>query len=705
MAEQGPSDGRIRFGVFEADLRSRELFKEGQRIALANQSFVALATLLERPGQLVSREELRRRLWPDNRVVEFDQGLNAIINRLRDALGSPGLIETLPRRGYRFIGTLQADKRDDQKTRESPAGEPRRRITVPAALAIALCALVAVVSALIIQHDGYPQAGNLKVTPLTSLLGREVSPGFSPNADELVFAWNGATDIAGRFDLYSRRIDSERLSRITHAPALALRAAWAPTGRQIAVARTDENGSGVYLVASAGGPERKLTAVNFLSDPFMQLDWSPDGRQVAYAAVDSDGLSHIYLADATDAPTQAPTQRLPKPPACVDAGIPAFSPDGRWLAFACTSSVAVYDIEVTDRATGASHSLMSLQGNPQGLAWTAASDAVILANDSDTDSGIWRISLQGKSSRLLHSEGSLGPGVAVTARGIAFVRESPVIDIWRADLTTPSSTTDNLISSTRTQLVPAYSPDGKRVAFESTRSGSSEIWLADADGRNPLKLTSFNGPLTGAPSWCRDGRRIAFDSRASGTSAIYVLDLFEGRPRRLETQDNLALPAWSPDCSWIVASNGRTTLYRVSTSGGPVEKFTEKRAYRAVVIDSRVIFNVAGQSGVELWSKPIEGGAEAPLEGMVSLRYADSWTATPRGVYYTSSGASSSVVNFYDFVTHQKRVLRTLDGPPAALGGLGISVSADEHWLLYTRSGRAESDIMLIQPDGPGSER
>ena len=87
MPEKGASDGRIRFGSFEADPQTKELFKEGARIPLANQSFIALVTLLERPGQLVSREELRQRLWPDNRVVDFDQGMNAIINRLREALG------------------------------------------------------------------------------------------------------------------------------------------------------------------------------------------------------------------------------------------------------------------------------------------------------------------------------------------------------------------------------------------------------------------------------------------------------------------------------------------------------------------------------------------------------------------------------------------------------------------------------------------
>lgn len=289
----------------------------------------------------------------------------------------------------------------------------------------------------------------------------------------------------------------------------------------------------------------------------------------------------------------------------------------------------------------------------------------------------------------------------MSARGIAFVRENPVIDIWRADLSAPNTPGHNLISSTRTQLVPAYSADGTHIAFESTRSGASEIWLADADGRNPVRLTAFNGPLTGAPSWCHDGRRIAFDSRASGASALYVLDIFEGHPQRLATaQANLALPTWSPDCRWIIASNGRTALYRVSVSGGGVELFTEKRAYRAVVAGSNVIFNVSGDKGIELWSKSIEGGAEAPLPGMVPLRYSDGWTATSRGLYFTSaSGGRSSVVSLYDIASHQIHVVRNLEGIPAALGGLGIAVSSDERWLLYTRSERSEGDIMLARPD------
>ena len=751
MPEKGASDGRIRFGSFEADPQTKELFKEGARIPLANQSFIALATLLERPGQLVSREELRQRLWPDNRVVDFDQGMNAIINRLREALGTgpggAGLIETLPRRGYRFVGVVQDGGRAGthrpggaslpaeadwpdltthpdqgaqpgdptaatpiQPTPAAPASNSTRR---PRALAITLGALVVALlgwaTASWLTRAPHPQLPNLKLTPLTSLVGREVAPNINPAGNTLLFAWNGASDVptgdslagrtvaGGRFDLYSRSVDSERLFRITHDGALAMQAAWAPgAADQIALARQTDHDSGVFLISPQGGPERLLTPANFLNESFMQLSWSPDRRQVAYAGVESDGWSHIDVADVTGPARHS----LARPSGCADAGTPAFSPDGRWLAFVCTTSIAVYNIYVTDLATNATRTLMSLQGSPQGLAWSTQGDALIVANDSGSDSGIWRITLAGQSSRLFHPEGPLGPGIAVTERGIAFVRESNVIDIWRADLTTPSSASESLISSTRTQLVPAYSPDGAHVAFQSTRSGSPEIWLADADGRNAVKLTAFNGPLTGAPSWCQDGRRIAFDSRASGSSAIYVLDVFEGQPRRLETsQTNLSLPSWSQDCRWIIASNGRSALYRVPAAGGAVEPFTDKRTYRAITAGSSVIFNVVGDAGVELWSKPVEDGVESPLPGLKPLHIDDSWTATPQGIYFTSSSSRATEVRFYDFATDATRVVRTLENPPEPLGGLGIAVSADQHWLLYTRSDRSESDIMMLQPE------
>src|SRR5438105_15788582 len=115
MALEVRSSAILHFGVFEADLRSGELRKKGVRLKLQEQPFQVLKALLERPGEVVTREELRSQNWPADTFVDFDNSLNTAINKLREALGdsadSPRFIETLPRRGYRFIPPVSSDER------------------------------------------------------------------------------------------------------------------------------------------------------------------------------------------------------------------------------------------------------------------------------------------------------------------------------------------------------------------------------------------------------------------------------------------------------------------------------------------------------------------------------------------------------------------------------------------------------------------
>jgi Tol biopolymer transport system component/DNA-binding winged helix-turn-helix (wHTH) protein len=753
MTSASDSRARVRFGTFEADLRSGELFEEGRRIPLPNQSFLALTAFLERPGELISRDALRARLWPDKRVVEFEQGLNAIINRLREALGDSAVnakfIETLPRRGYRFVAAVQAcpsatiddppagmdepqpavplekqpattsveeppatlpadpphARREAPATTDDRAGEPnpqpatlraprRSGMTQPwAFVLVGVLGLAALASLYGVRALDTHTSANIRVQPSTSLVGREVAPTFSPDGTKVAFGWNGGAAADRRFGLYVKSLDSERTLELIAPNGIAIAASWSRDGRQLAFARIADRDSGIYRVSSTGGPETLLARATFLDEDFMQLSWSPDDRLLAYAALDPEGRSAIHLLTLNDSRARS----VERPESCTDAALPAFSPDGQQLAYSCTSSRAVHDVYLTGLPSGAPRRLATLQGSPKGLAWTSSGDALMLVNDAADGSALWRLSPNGQLSRAPGTEEALGPGLAVTSGRIAFVRERRSIDIWRIDLTDPGAAGRALLDSTRMQLVPQYSPDGAQIAFQSTRSGSSEIWVADAQGSAPARITSFDGPLTGAPSWCSDGRRIAFDSRASGASAIYIIDILEGRPHRLEASiANLAMPAWSVDCRWIFASDGRTRLYRIPTAGGTAELFTAKPAYRAVVSGPRVIFNVAGSSGVELWTKPAAGGAESELQGMPHLSYSDSWTAGARGIYFTQTTARSPEVRFYDFDSRRTHVVRALSGAPAPLGGLGIAVSSDERWLLYTRSAGWEGDIMLM---------
>ncbi len=190
-----PTPGVMRFGAFEVDARTGELLKDGLRVRLPDQSFQVLLLLLEKPGELVSREALRNELWPEDTFVDFDHGLNAAVNRLREALGDsadhPKFIETLPRRGYRFIGVagtheervpaesasaavgdaVAASEHVEQPpstTKAETAARSRLRKAgrVAAVLLVALCVLTLIFAVRRVMAPPQPQV--LKSTQLTN---------------------------------------------------------------------------------------------------------------------------------------------------------------------------------------------------------------------------------------------------------------------------------------------------------------------------------------------------------------------------------------------------------------------------------------------------------------------------------------------------------------------------------------------------------
>src|SRR5712692_7794678 len=134
----------LRFGVFEADLLTRELRKGGTKIKLQEQPFLVLTTLLERPGEIVTREELRRKIWPADTFIAFEPGLNKAVNKIREALGdsaeNPRFVETVPRRGYRFVAPVSVPQQEGASVPASPVARSRMRqvVTWIAALVLLL---------------------------------------------------------------------------------------------------------------------------------------------------------------------------------------------------------------------------------------------------------------------------------------------------------------------------------------------------------------------------------------------------------------------------------------------------------------------------------------------------------------------------------------------------------------------------------------
>jgi Tol biopolymer transport system component len=534
------------------------------------------------------------------------------------------------------------------------------------------------------------------VVPLTSLPGAEHMGALSPDGGRVVFAWNGKEPGSAGFDLYFKTVGDGRYTRLTANPAIAVSAAWSPDGQQLAFARSSERDGGVFTMPANGGAARKIADASFALESLAQPAWSPDGKTLAYAAIEATGSQVLRLLTLEGLESRP----LATVPGCWHAGAPVWLEQGR-LAFICMTGKASYEVCLAEPDSGvAPRRLAKLAGLPQGLAWSKKRARLLVANHGGEGGGIWALELDGTLHRPEIDEHSLGAGLSAANGRVVYSKSRQTIDIWHVSVGPEVTRTRRWISSTLEQMEPQYSPDETRIAFQSNRAGSPEIWLADAAGTSPTRLTSIGGSLTGAPAWCADGRRLAFHSRASGASAIYIVDVSERVPRRIETTaSNLEYPAWSADCQWLIAGDGGGMLYRIPASGGDAQRFTEQEAYLAVVTASGVVFNVADPGGQVLWMKPLAGGAEAPVPGMPRLSHADSWTADDAAIYFSMKIEGQFVVVRHDMATHMVRPLAILPYAPTTFGGLGLAASRDGKSLLYAHAEDTQSDLALISEE------
>jgi Tol biopolymer transport system component/DNA-binding winged helix-turn-helix (wHTH) protein len=700
----------VRFGNFEVDLRSGELRKAGVKLKFGGQPFQVLTILLARPGDLVTREELQKRLWPDT-FVDVDHNLNTAINKIREVLGdsaeSPRFVETLPRRGYRFIGELEPpvepvvpvvavkpDHRSDS-----------RKLWWRVAAGVLAISVIAVAAVVVYrwhrqQRPQEPEA--LTAVPFTALPGEATSPAFSPEGSRIAFAWNGDPKggTAG-FDLYVKALGSETLLRLTQHPSEAVSPAWSPDGTQVAFHRVAGADTGIYVVPALGGPERKLRSTRMPTnwDEFSTINWSPDGKWIAFAeklAKEGEFIAMYLLSTETLEPKQIPIS-----PRCDRQYLPAFSHNGEYLAYWCFRNV-------NDEAGLYSESLpngkpkmnASFRIFPDGLTWSADDKRLIysLWNGRDSDELSEVTVANGSVKRLDFAGRALQPTVSSKGDKLAFRTSYVSSNIWRRDLLHPNSPAVELIPSSRAQRDAQYSPDGKRIVFASLRSGGPGVWISGEDGSNLVQISNPNY-MSGSPQWSPDGNRIAFDSRPLDRWEIYLADVSERIPRKLVTNiSGIIRPHWSRSGEWIYFSShdpGSMGVYRCPASGGdaialskdidgvsPQESFDGKSVYFA---------SLGGNSTLKKVVLPEQPGTESEVEGLPHLRDSSLWSLSPGGIYFVPADAPRSL-RYFDFATRQIRPIFEADKDFES----GLSVSPDGRWIIYSQVGDENSDIMLV---------
>jgi Tol biopolymer transport system component/DNA-binding winged helix-turn-helix (wHTH) protein len=737
MDVNGSNGSPLRFSSFELDLRARELRKHGTRIKLQDQPFQILALLLEKPGEIVTREELRDRLWPADTFVDFDHSLNSAVKKLRQALNDdpdvPRFIETLPRRGYRFIapvgGTSLASPAPSgefavQSGVASPAEAPRTQpaaypATHPnrthhwklwAAGGFGFCLALGIVA-----WFGFSRPTNssnlapIRLVPLTSFSNDFSKGSFSPDGNQVAFEWDGDRPNTGTnygADIYVKQIGMEKPLQVTSTSGFSFFPAWSPDGRYIAFLHSGRGEHpGIFLVPALGGTSRKLHEFAPASGFKPGLSWSPDGKFLLFSEQSGDQPYRIEQLNIED----LSVHQLSTPPIPSTGDLAAqFSPDGKSIAF-IRNTKDVEDIYVMPAYGGTPRRLTFDNRLMVGLAWTPDSKELIFSSNRGGASwGLWRMSVAGGTPERVSvgSEGAFLPELSLRGNRLLYASGFWEENIWRIPIGPHHhlGKAERIIFSSTQEEGPQYSPDGKRIAFQSTRSGNFEIWRADADGSNLIQLTSFRGPLTGTARWSPDGRQISFDSRPGAHPNIHIISADGGPTRRLpnDTSDD-AVPSWSHDGRSIYFASNRSGSWQVwkrTVDVGQPVQVTANGGFAALESpDGKSIYYAKFKEN-GIWQVPVNGGQEVKIIDELPGDYWGYFAVGRDGLYFIGDVGTPAKprpgFKFFDFATRKITIMGDMDKMPCE-GAPGLSISPDGKYLLFVQVDEERNTLMMAE--------
>ena len=669
----------VQFGVFEVDLRAGELRRNGSKIKLQGQPFQILTMLLARPGEVVTREELQKKLWPADIFVDFDHSLNAAIRRLRDALDdsaeNPRFVETVARRGYRFLAPVNgAAATVPAQPVPQPITSPKR-LHISAALAVLLAGVVLGWVTAHWRHQS-AQVTSVEIKQRRLTASPEENPvlgaAISPDGKYLAFA--------DRTGVYLRQIDSGETHSLSFPSGFtAIPATWYPDGTHLVATWVEgpTAPSSLWQVSIMGGTPRKLI------DNGQLPAVSPNGSQIAFVK----GPKHAEEIWVVEGDGERP-RRLVACKMCT-FGVPAWSPDGQGIAYVVSkyapdwkanTSIALFDLR-----SGRQETIFSSGGRQAeiggemelgpALVWTADNHLVYSISEpppNQDDSNVW--------------------SVPVDARGRI------------------AGTAVRLTAAPDEVSGLSASADGKRITYTKNYLNPS-IYVGELNSGGtrlsaPQRLTLDNWrdyPF----SWTADSKEVLFTSDRDGTFHIFKQRVGEGAPELLiGGNEETSLPRLAPDNSTVLfevwprlgepASPRR--LMRVPLSGGPPQAVLQHDGMGNMQCarppSDLCLYDLRSPTQVSFFRfDPMTGKSEElpQLRLQDESSYAYNWTLSPGGkILATAKGKILQRDPSITFISVEDGSRRTVTAQAwAGINSIDFAADGRSIWApAYTNTGK-----------------
>jgi len=687
--------GTRRFGVFEVDLRAGELHRNGLKVKLQEQPFQVLAQLLERPGEVVTRDDLRNRLWPADTFVDFDHSLNAAIKRLRDALGdsadNPTFVETVARRGYRFLAPVTTPNHGTSAS----AADPPPVAVVPGPAAVHshfwwFAAAAGVVLVLIGLKIGFSlaqrhpaAAAQLRISELTANPAddRVRAAAISPDGKYVAFS-----DETG---FYLRQIDTGETHPLTLPAGLAMDSVgWFPDSAHMVVTlHGDGKGRALWEISALGGGARML--INEGRSPSV----SPDGRQVAFVTgVRMHNQIWLMAADGEGA------HKLVGEEGDLFSTL-TWAPDGTKIAYVRDRLSQAYGvtgtIECVDPRDGHVSPLLEVNriewfaavAGP--LAWTRDGRLIYTFGEApprQSDSNLWSVRLDSsghpadKAVRLTSDPGAVTDiSVSEDGKRIVYVKAVPEPDVYvarvegRASISEPA----RLTLDDRQDIPFDWTPDGRSVLFISDRTGTFNLYRQEIDQPVPELLVGGNHTVLTA-RLNPDGTQLIYLVYPSWTDKVTPISMMRlplagGAPqpvlqtKGMTNQQCARAPATL--CLYSIVADGRFTLFSFDPMKGKGAQVYEikddiPQVYNwSLSPDGTMLALSKGKEGggeePRIRLVPLNGGRERTLEiqGWAGVSSMD-WSADSRSIWATSAGEDQNALLNIDLEGNTRVVWR-----------------------------------------------